>query len=93
MLTDRGINYCGNPEHPECELYISIENIDQTRTRTKSPQTNGIVEMTMLDEVYRIAFCKKIHAAIREPRKALDALMTEQNEARTPQGRPDANVS
>jgi hypothetical protein len=44
VLTDHGINYCGNPEHPECELYISIENIDQTRTRTKSPQTNGIVE-------------------------------------------------
>jgi hypothetical protein len=37
----------------------------------------------MLDEFYRIAFCKKIHAAIGEQRKALDALMTEQNEART----------
>ena len=89
-LTDRGINYCGNPEHPECELYISIEIMDHTRTRTKSPQTNGIVERyqkTMLDEFYRIAFCKNIHAAIREPRKALDALMTQQNEARTHQGR------
>jgi hypothetical protein len=53
----------------------------------------------MLDEFYRIAFCKKIDAAIREPRKALDALMTQQNEARTHQGRycfvkdADANVS
>ena len=86
MLTDRGINYCGNPEHPECELYISIENIDLTRTRTKSPQTNGIVERyqkTMLDEFYRIAFCKNIHVAIGQPRTVLDALVPEQNEVRT----------
>jgi transposase InsO family protein len=32
-----------------------VENIDHTRTKTKSPQTNGIVERfhkTMLDEHY-----------------------------------------
>ena len=44
MLTDRGTEYCGNPEHHEYELYLALEDIDHSRTKTKSPQTNGIVE-------------------------------------------------
>lgn len=39
MLTDRGTEYCGNPEHHEYELYLAIEDIDHTRTKVKSPQT------------------------------------------------------
>ena len=44
MLTDRGTEYCGNPEHHEYELYLALEDIDHTRTKARSPQTNGIVE-------------------------------------------------
>ena len=44
VLTDRGTEYCGNPEHHEYELYLAIEDVDHTRTKTKSPQTNGICE-------------------------------------------------
>jgi transposase InsO family protein len=44
ILTDRGTEYCGTPERHEYELYLAVENIDHTRTRAKSPQTNGIVE-------------------------------------------------
>jgi hypothetical protein len=44
ILTDRGTEYCGNPEHHEYELYLAVENIDHSRTKAKSPQTNGIVE-------------------------------------------------
>ena len=40
MLTDRGSEYCGNPERHEYELYLAIEDIDHSRTKTKSPQTN-----------------------------------------------------
>jgi hypothetical protein len=28
MLTDRGTEYCGNPERHEYELYLAVENID-----------------------------------------------------------------
>ena len=54
MLTDRGTEYCGNPRH-EYELYLALEDIDHSRTKTKNPQTNGIVERfhkTVLDEFY-----------------------------------------
>src|SRR6185436_5082882 len=37
VLTDRGTEYCGNPEHHEYELYLAVEDIDHTRTKTKSP--------------------------------------------------------
>ena len=44
VLTDRGTEYCGNPEHHEYELYLAVEDIDHSRTKTKSPQTNEFVE-------------------------------------------------
>ena len=56
VLTDRGTEYCGNPEHHEYELYLAVEDVDHSRTKTKSPQTNGIVERfhkTVLDDLGR----------------------------------------
>ena len=90
VLTDRGTEYCGNPEHHEYELYLAIEDIDHTRTKARSPQTNGICERfhkTVLDEFYRIAFRKRIYATIEQLQADLDAWMTEYNQARSHQGR------
>jgi hypothetical protein len=67
VLTDRGTEYCGNPERHEYELYPAIEDIDHSRTKTKSTQTKGIVERfnrTAPHEFYRIAFRKKLYKAI-----------------------------
>ena len=90
ILTDRGTEYCGTHDRHEYELYLAVENIDHTRTKAKSPQTNGIVERfhkTMLDEFYRIAFRKKIYATIGELQADLDIWMDEYNQVRTHQGR------
>ncbi len=90
MLTDRGTEYCGNPEHHEYELYLAIEDVDHTRTRTKSPQTNGICERfhkTILNEFYRVTFRKKLYATIEELQADLDAWLAQYNEVRTHQGR------
>lgn len=76
MLTDRGTGYCGNPEHHAYELYLAVEDIDHTRTKAKSPQTNGIAERfhkTVLEEFYRAAFRKKIYRTIEDLQADLDA--------------------
>jgi transposase InsO family protein len=90
VLTDRGTEYCGTHDRHEYELYLAVEDIDHTRTKAKSPQTNGIVERfhkTMLDEFYRIAFRKKIYATIDDLQADLDPWMREFNEARPHQGK------
>ena len=90
VLTDRGTEFCGKPEHHEYELYLAIENIDHTRTKARSPQTNGICERfhkTLLDEFYRVAFRKKIYRTIAELQRDLDAWLAEYNRERPHQGR------
>jgi transposase InsO family protein len=90
VLTDRGTEYCGNPERHEYELYLAVEDVDHTRTKTKSPQTNGICERfhkTLLDEFYRIAFRKKIYHAIEELQADLDLWIDDYNRNRPHQGR------
>ena len=58
--------------------------------KTKSPQTNGIVERfhkTVLDEFYRVVFRKKIYGSTAELQADLDALVQSYNEDRAHQGR------
>jgi transposase InsO family protein len=90
VLTDRGTEYCGSHDRHEYELYLAVENIDHTRTRARSPQTNGIVERfhrTVLNEFYRVAFRRKIYASIEQLQTDLDAWLREYNEVRPHQGR------
>ena len=89
VLTDRGTEYCGNPEHHEYELYLAVEDIDHSRTKTKSPQTNGICERfhkTVLNEFYRVALRKKLYASA-DLQEDLDEWVTSYNEDRPHQGR------
>jgi transposase InsO family protein len=90
VLTDRGTEYCGNPEHHEYELYLAVEDVDHSRTKTKNPQTNGIAERfhkTVLDEFYRVAFRKRIYGSLAELQDDLDTWMKSYNEDRPHQGR------
>jgi integrase-like protein len=90
VLTDRGSEYCGNPQRHEYELYLAVEDIDHSRTKAKSPQTNGICERfhkTVLDEFYRVAFRKKVYLSMDELQTDMDSRIEEYNEARPHQGR------
>lgn len=74
ILTDRGSEHCGNREHHEYQLYLAVENIDHSRTKAKSPQSNGICERfqkTMLNEFYQVAFRKKLYHILKNCRKML----------------------
>ena len=90
ILTDRGTEYCGKMEHHEYQLYLAIEDIDHTKTKAKSPQTNGICERfhkTILNEFYRIAFRKKVYTSLEELQKDLDEWIRWYNEERTHSGK------
>jgi transposase InsO family protein len=90
VLTDRGTEYCGAREHHEYELYLSIEDIDHSRTKAKSPQTNGICERfhrTMQEEFYAIAFRKKMYQNLEDLQEDIDQWMSFYNEQRPHSGR------
>ncbi|WP_419644568.1 DDE-type integrase/transposase/recombinase, partial [Thiolapillus sp.] len=64
ILTDRGTEYCGKADRHDYQLYLALNDIDHTKTRVKSPQTNGICERfhkTILQEFYQVTFRKKIY--------------------------------
>ena len=90
ILTDRGTEYCGAPETHEYQLFLAINDIDHSRTKAYSPQTNGICERfhkTILEEFYQIAFRKKIYRSLDELQCDLDAWLKVYNEDRTHQGK------
>ena len=90
VLTDRGTEYCGNREAHEYQLYLAVENIDHSRTRAKSPQTNGICERfhrTVQEEFYSVAFRKKLYSSLEELQLDLDEWMREYNEQREHSGK------
>lgn len=90
VLTDRGTEYCGLPRSHPYELYLAVENIDHTRTKARSPQTNGICERfnkTILQEFYQVALRRKLYHTIEELQADLDDWMRHYNTERTHQGR------
>ncbi len=90
VLTDRGTEYCGKREYHEYELYLTIESIEHTKTKVRSPQSNGICERlhrTMQDEFYAIAFRKKLYESIEALQADLDLWLIEYNTQRTHSGK------
>jgi transposase InsO family protein len=90
VLTDRGTEYCGKPEHHAYQLYLAIEDIDHSRTKANHPQTNGICERfhrTMQDECYSLLFRKKLYQNLEELQVDVDEWLRKYNEERPHSGR------
>lgn len=90
ILTDRGTEYCGKKDQHEYQLYLALEDIDHTRTKARSPQTNGICERfhkTILNEFYQIAFRKKIYESVEQLQVDLDLWIESYNNERPHSGR------
>lgn len=90
VLTDRGTEYCGKAEYHEYELYLTIEGIEHSKTKVKSPQSNGICERfhrTIQEEFYAVAFRKKLYTSIEELQKDLDEWLDHYNRERSHSGK------
>ena len=90
ILTDRGTEYKGKPEHHEFELYLNIEGIEHSKTQVKHPQSNGICERlhrTMQEEFYAVAFRKKLYGSLEDLQQDLDEWLGYYNQERTHSGR------
>lgn len=90
VLTDRGTEYCGKIEHHAYQLYLAVENIDHSRTKAYSPQTNGIVERfhkTMKNEFYDVAFRRKLYHTLEELQSDVNQWLADYNEFRPHSGK------
>jgi len=90
ILTDRGTEFCGKVEQHDYQLYLAMNDIEHTKTKAASPQTNGICERfhkTILQEFYQVTFRKKLYGSIEELQCDLDEWLQYYNYERTHQGK------
>jgi transposase InsO family protein len=90
VITDRGTEFCGTQEKHPYELYLQLNEIEHTKTKARSPQTNGICErfhQTILNEFYRVTFRKKIYGDLETLQTDLDEYINHYNNERTHQGK------
>lgn len=90
ILTDRGTEYCGKPENHAYQLYLGIENVDHSKTKAYSPQTNGICERfhkTMQQECYHVLFRKKFYSSLDELQTDVDSWLMSYNNERAHSGK------
>jgi transposase InsO family protein len=90
VLTDRGTEYCGRPERHDYQLYLAVNDIEHTKTKAYSPQTNGICERfhrTVKEEFYEITFRKNLYTELDALQADLDAWVYGYNHERSHQGK------
>lgn len=77
-------------EYHEYQLYLTIENVEHSKTKVKSTQSNGICERfhrTIQNEFYAGAFRKKLYDSLEALQVDLDQWIKEYNEQRTHSGK------
>jgi transposase InsO family protein len=71
-------------------LFLAVNEIEHTKTKARSPQTNGICERfhkTILQEFYQVAFRKKLYTSLDQLQADLDQWLEYYNNERTHQGK------
>jgi len=72
------------------QLFLHLNGIEHSRTKTRHPQTNGCTEklnQIIQDEFYAAAFRKKVYTSVEEIQTDLDQFMWKYNNERTNQGK------
>ncbi|MCB0421851.1 MAG: IS481 family transposase [Bdellovibrionales bacterium] len=89
-LTDNGLEYCGRTESHPYQLFLHLNDIDHSRTKVRTPRTNGATEklnQTIKNEFYAVAFRKKLYDSLDAIQEDLDEFMEKYNYKRTNQGK------
>ena len=63
IFTDKGTEYCGRAELHDHRLFLAINDIEHSKTKVISPQTNGICERfqkNILQEFYQVTVWKRV---------------------------------
>lgn len=71
-------------------MYLDLEGIEHSRTKAKSPQTNGICErfhQTIQNEFYASAFRRKLYHSLDELQADVDQWVQDYNAQRTHSGK------
>lgn len=90
ILTDRGTKFCGWADQHDYQLFMTINDIEHTKTKIRHPQTNGICERfhkTILQEFYQVSLRKKVYETIEQLQNDLDEWIDYYNTERTHQGK------
>lgn len=90
ILTDRGTEYCGLMDSHPFQVYLATCEIEHSKTKAYSPQTNGICERfhrTILEEFYRVTFRKKVYTSLEDLQRDLDDWLVYYNEKRVHRGK------
>ncbi len=90
ILTDRGTEFCGRQDTHDYQLCLAVYDIEHTKTKVQSPQTNGICERfhrTILEEFYQVTFRKKLYSTLEELNTDLQDWLHYYNYERTHQGK------
>ncbi|MWP60879.1 hypothetical protein GQ593_00700 [Gilliamella sp. Pas-s25] len=65
ILTDRGTEYNGHKQIHAYELYLNLEEIEHTKTKAYSPQTERF-HNTMKTQCYDVLFRRKIYTQLND---------------------------
>jgi len=90
ILTDRGTEFCGKLQSHAYEIFLALNDIEHTKRKARSPQTNGICERfdrTLLDEFLRVAFPKKLYTDLESMQRDLDEFLVKYNTGRPKRGK------
>ena len=90
ILTDRGTEFCGSKLNHEFQLYLTIEDVEHSKTQVRRPQSNGICERfhrTIQEEFYAQAFRRKTYRTLDELQFDLDQWIFFYNNERTHSGK------
>ncbi len=64
IMTDRGTEYCGRVDTHDYQLFLAINDIDHTKTKVKSPQSETVKQSIQWIDCRSNGICERFHKTI-----------------------------